>query len=231
MSESRCEQCIVRQFNALRALSKSDLQSVSEAKQLQKVSKGEALFEQGKRLKGIYCMRSGVTKLSRLSVSGKDQIVKIASRGEVLGRRSILNDQPSTLRAEALDDTEVCYIPFETVDKILKDNPDFAVELLRHMAHELDQADEVIVSMSQLSARQRMAKILLFLFQFGVDQDGFLKIALSRDDMASMAGIATESLIRILSSFKKERLIDSKGRRLKILEPKALKMIEEDMDS
>jgi CRP-like cAMP-binding protein len=231
MSENRCEQCVVRQFNALRALSKQDLLTISEAKQMHKIKKGELLFEQGSRLKGVYCVRSGMTKLSKISVTGKDQIVKLASKGEVLGQRSILNNEPSTLTAKALGDAEVCFIPIDALTSILHKNSDFSVELLRHMAHELDQADEVILSMSQLTARQRMAKILLFLYQLGCDSEGYFTVLLSREELASMTGIATESLIRLLSSFKKEGLIETKGRKIRILNSAELQNIEQDMDS
>lgn len=80
----RCEQCIVRQFNAMRAMTKEELKRISDAKLLKRIDKGDPLFKEGERLGGVYCMRSGVSKLSKLSVNGKDQIVKIASKGRFL---------------------------------------------------------------------------------------------------------------------------------------------------
>ena len=221
----RCEQCIVRQFNAMRAMTKEELKRISDAKLLKRIDKGDPLFKEGERLGGVYCMRSGVSKLSKLSVNGKDQIVKIASKGEVLGQRSILNKEPSGLSAVAVKDVEVCFIPSEAIDDVINHNPDFAVELLRHMAHELNEADDVILNMSQYSVKQRLARILLFLEQFGTDEEGFLSIMLSRDDLASMAGTATESAIRLLSEFKKTELIATSGRKIRILEAQGLQRI------
>jgi CRP-like cAMP-binding protein len=218
----RCEHCIVRQFNAMRAMTKAELKKVSDAKELKQIQKGKPLFTEGERLGGVYCIRSGVSKLSKLSLNGKDQIVKIASKGEVLGQRSLLNKEPSSLSAVALKDVEVCFIPMEAIDGVLANNPDFSVELLRHMAHELNEADDVILNMSQYTVKQRLARILLFLDQYGKDQEGYFSLQLSRDDIASMAGTATESAIRLLSSFKKEGLIKTRGRKIGILDSKGL---------
>lgn len=83
--ESKCESCIIRQFNSLRAMNKDELKKVSDSKISKKIKKGEAIFEEGEKLDGVFCIRKGVSKLSKLSANGKDQIVKLASKGEVMG--------------------------------------------------------------------------------------------------------------------------------------------------
>lgn len=221
--ESRCENCIVRKFNALRAMSKEELKAVSDSKVSRTVKKGEVIFEEGEKLGGIYCVRNGVSKLAKLSPNGKDQIVKLASKGEVLGQRSVVAEEQSNLSATAVNDMEVCFVPKEVIMGSLHHNPDFTYEVLRHMAHDLREADDVIVNMSQKTVKQRIAEALLYMKnRFGEDSEGYLSLVLSREDIANVVGTATESCIRILSDFRKEGLIKTSGKRMAIEEERKL---------
>lgn len=224
--ENRCENCIVRKFNALRALSKEELKAVSDSKVSRTVKKGEVIFGEGEKLGGIYCVRNGVSKLAKLSPNGKDQIVKLASKGEVLGQRSVVAEEQSNLSATAVNDMEVCFVPKEVIITSLHQNPDFTYEVLRHMTHDLREADDVIVNMSQKTVKQRIAEALLYLKnRFGEDAEGYLTLILSREDIANVVGTATESCIRILSDFRKEGLIKTSGKRMAVVDSRKLQDI------
>ena len=221
--ETRCENCIVRQFNSLRAMSKEELKKVSDSKISKKIKKGETLFEEGDKLNGIYCVRGGVSKLAKLSPNGKDQIVKLAAKGEVIGQRSVIAEEQVNLSATAVSDMEVCFIPKEGIVNTLHTNPNFSLEVLRHMAHDLKEADDVIVNMSQKTVKQRIAEAFLYLKNnFGEDADGFLAITLSREDIANVVGTATESCIRIISEFRKKGLLKTSGKKIGIADQKKL---------
>lgn len=226
--ESRCENCIVRQFNALRAMNKEELKAVSDSKITKTIKKGEALFGEGDKLDGVFCVRDGVSKLSKLSSNGKDQIVKLVSKGEVMGQRSVIAEETTNLSAVAVSDMQVCFIPKESIVNTLNTNPNFTVEVLRHMAHDLKQADDVIVNMSQKTVKQRVAEAFLYLKQnFGEDNDGFLILTLSREDIANVVGTATESCIRIISEFKKKGWLKTSGKKIGVVnERKLLDLIE-----
>ena len=227
MEESRCENCIIRQFNSLRAMSKEELKKVSDSKVTKSVKKGEPLFEEGERLNGVFCVRNGVSKMSKLSPNGKDQIVKLATKGEVMGQRSVIAQESTNLSAVAVSDMEVCFIPKESINDTLHKNPNFTLEVLRHMAHDLKEADDVIVNMSQKTVKQRIAEAFLYLQNFGVDDEGFFKVTLSREDISNVVGTATESAIRIISEFKKKGLIISSGKRLGIKDERKLRELAE----
>lgn len=221
--ETRCENCIVRKFNALRAMNKEELKRVSDSKVSKTIKKGEAIFEEGEKLDGVYCVRAGVSKLSKLSANGKDQIVKLASKGEVIGQRSVVAEESVNLSAVAVNDMEVCFIPKEGIVNTLHTNPNFTLEVLRHMAHDLKEADDVIVNMSQKTVKQRIGEAFLYLKNnFGEDEEGFLKLTLSREDISNVVGTATESCIRIISEFKKKGFIKASGKKIAILDQKAL---------
>ncbi|WP_034046083.1 Crp/Fnr family transcriptional regulator [Wocania ichthyoenteri] len=223
----KCEQCIVKQFNSLKALTKDELVRISSCKTSMIIKKGDVIFEEGETLNGVYCVKDGICKLSKLSANGKDQIVKMVVKGQLLGQRSLISDESSNLQAVALNDMEVCFIPKSEIINDLQSNSKFSFEVLKEMAHDLKEADDVIVNMAQKSVRQRLAEALVYIHDsFGTNPDGTLSILLSREDFANIVGTATESAIRVLSQFKKEGLIATVGKQIKIENIDALKRVE-----
>ena len=215
--ESRCENCIIRQLNALKALNKNDLKRISDTKVSKTIKKGDFIFEEGEKLNGVFCVRDGVSKLSKMSDNGKDQIVKIATKGEVLGQRSVITDESTNLSAIALNDMQVCFIPKNELSQSINTNPEFTKELLLQMASELKIADNIIVNMAQKNVRQRIVELLLYLENtFSVDFDGYIGMIFTREDIAGIVGTAKEACIRALSKLKKEGFISTEGKRIKL---------------
>ena len=224
---SKCESCIIRQFNSLKSLSREELMRISACKTSKVVKKGEVIFEEGESLKGVYCVREGVCKLTKLSANGKDQIVRLVVKGELLGQRSLVGSETTNLSAVALKDMEVCFIPKEEIINDLQKSRDFSIDMLQHMASDLRESDNIIVDMAQKSVKQRMAETLIHLNEkFGVNEEGMLDITLSREDYANLVGTATESAIRILSEFKREGLIATSGKQIMIKDLNALERVE-----
>lgn len=224
--ENRCEHCIIRQLNALKTLDKKTLKTISDSKQTKTLKKGEAIFKEGELLNGVFCVRNGVSKLSKLSTDGKNQIVKLATKGEVLGQRSVISHETTNLSAVALDDMEVCFIPKNHFEDNINTNPEFTKQLLLHMAKDLKSADNLIVNISNKTVKQRIAEAIIYLYtNFGLDNDGYISVVLSRADIADVVGTATEACIRTLSSLKKENLISLKGKQIKIENIKGLETI------
>jgi len=214
---SKCEQCIVKQLNSLKALSKDELLRVSKCKTSKTIKKGEVIFEEGEILNGVYCVKDGICKLTKLSANGKDQIVKMVVKGDLLGQRAIVTDERSNLQAIALNDMEVCFIPKSEILIDLHKNPEFTFDVLKEMASNLKEADDIIVNMAQKSVKQRLAETLIYIHtNFGTNPDGSLNVVLSREDFANIVGTATESAIRVLSQFKKEGFISTSGKQIKI---------------
>ncbi|AUS06075.1 Crp/Fnr family transcriptional regulator [Pseudotamlana carrageenivorans] len=223
----KCEQCIIKQFNSLKALTKDELVRISSCKTSRSIKKGEVIFEEGEVLNGVYCIKDGICKLSKLSENGKDQIVKMVVKGQLLGQRSLISEESSNLQATALNDMEVCFIPKSEIFADLQKNPKFSFEVLKDMAHDLRDSDDIIVNMAQKSVRQRLAETLLYIHEnFGTNPDDTLSILLSREDYAGIVGTATESAIRVLSQFKKEGLIESVGKYIKIIDFAGLERVE-----
>jgi len=222
----KCEQCIVREFSAIKALKKDELLRIADCKTSYTVKKGETVFNEGDALNGIYCIKDGVCKLSKLSDNGKDQIVKLAKKGELLGQRSLISEESTNLSAVAIEDMQVCFIPKHEILKFFSENNQFSLNMMKSVCGDLKDADDNMVNLAQKTVKQRLAETLLKLeTDFGIHEDGSLKIQLSREEIAGMIGTATESCIRLLSEFSKEDWISLRGKKITITNKKELQKI------
>ena len=225
---SKCEQCIVREFSSLKALSKDELLKISDCKTSHTIKKGDVIFEEGENVNGIFCIKDGICKLTKLSANGKDHIVKLVSKGELLGQRSMISDEPVNLSAVALEDMEVCFIPKTEVMGFFDKNNQFSMNVMRSICGDLKDADDHMVNLAQKTVKERLAETLLYLSDtFGKNEDNSLKVQLSRDELASMIGTATESCIRLLSDFKKLDLIELNGKKIILKDISKLKKMAE----
>ncbi len=225
---SKCEQCIIRQLNSLNELTRDELLRVSACKTSEIIKKGTLIFDEGSHINGVYCIKEGVAKVSKMSSNGKDQILKLVKKGDIIGERSLVSNEASNLKAIAINDMELCFIPKEEIVRDLKKNSNFSMKVLQDLSDSLKNSDNAMVDMAQKTVKQRLAETLLYLNKnFRDENTGLLDISLSRDDIANMIGTATESAIRLLSELKKQNVISLKGKEIKILDATALKKIAE----
>lgn len=225
---SKCEQCIVREFSSLKALNKEELVKMANCKSSKIVKKGELIFEEGETVNGVFCVKDGVCKMTKLSANGKDQIVKLAIKGELLGQRSLISDEPANLSAVALEDMQVCFIPKSEILGFFNENNQFSMNVMKTICGDLKEADDLMVNMAQKTVKQRLAYTLLYLEEtFGINDDKTLKLQLSREEIASIIGTATESCIRLLSEFNKLKLIELVGKKISIIDKSKLKKMAE----
>ena len=222
----KCEQCIVREFSAIKALNKDELLKIADCKTSYTVKKGETVFDEGDALNGIYCIKDGICKLSKLSDNGKDQIVKLVKKGELLGQRSLISEESTNLSAVAVEDMQVCFIPKQEILQFFNENNQFSLNMMKSVCGDLKDADDNMVNLAQKTVKQRLAEVLIKLeTDFGKHEDGTLKIQLSREEIAGMIGTATESCIRLLSEFNKVGWISLQGKKITITNKKELQRI------
>jgi CRP-like cAMP-binding protein len=132
------------------------------------------------------------------------------------------------LSATALEDMEVCFIPKSEIMSFFDSNNQFSMNVMKTICGDLKEADDIMVNLAQKSVKERLAITLLYLEDtFGKNEDNSLKIQLSRDELASMIGTATESCIRLLSDFNKLDLIELNGKKIILKNVGKLKKIGE----
>lgn len=226
--ESKCSLCIVKKMGVLHQLNKEELKHLSQVKEDLSFKKGDAIFEEGKTISGIYCLKDGKCKLSRLTGNGKEQIVRFIKGGDLVGYRSLFNDEPVTLTASALEDMEACFIPKEEIMHLVSINNKFAMGMLKEVCHVLKITNDSLAKMAQKSVKERLADTLLALEEtFGTTTEGAIDLKLTRDELASYIGTATESAIRLISELKKEGIITIKGKMITIKDKELLIHISE----
>lgn len=219
-----CQLCQNRDNGAFRELSAETLDTVSRLKTCASFKKAQVMLHEGARPQGVYCIHKGKLKFYRLGSEGKEQIVRFATDGDLVGYRSILSDEPIGASVTALEDTFACYIPKSSFFEVIEQNPKFSLNLLHISCHELGEAGKMITSLAQKTVRQRLAEIFLVLrATFGEDDEGYLDLKLTREEIANMVGTATESAIRLISELRSDGTITTAGRRVKIEDANALR--------
>ncbi|SFW41403.1 Crp/Fnr family transcriptional regulator [Chitinophaga sancti] len=198
---------------------KCNLEEIDAAKVCSTYKKGEVVFQEGTYPFGIYCVNTGKIKLSHSGDDGREQIVRLAKPGDIIGYKALLSAERYTASAIALDDSSVCFIPKDLFMSILQKDANLSFEMMRIIASELRKAETKITHLAQKPVRERLAETLLFIKEtYGVEQDGTtLNVRLSREEIANLVGTATESAIRLLSEFKKDGLIELQGKKIRLL--------------
>ena len=228
MNMSNCRQCIIKRFNGLKTLTNEELERISDHKTSLVIKKGENLMTEGNAINGLYCIKDGKGKLTKLNTNGKEQIIKFIKGGDILGHRSILSEDLVGLNAIALEDMHVCFIPKGDILDTIKENTQFSLNLMKNISQQLNDANTSISQMAQKPVKDRLAETLLYLEEiFGVDNEKCIDVVLTREEIANTIGTATESAIRLLSNLKKDGVIDLLGKRIKIINKIALKNISE----
>ena len=215
-----CELCGVHNISFLHHCTDEQILKINKSKTCSRSEKGEHLFFEDKIPLGIYCISSGVVKLVKTNNDGKEQILRFAKAGDFLGYRALIADEPFVASAICLEDTICCFIPQKIFMELLSENPGIAKDLLKSLSHELGVVEERIQSLAQKSVRERLAETLLFLhdtFNQQGNDDAVIHITLPREDIANIVGTATETVIRLLSEFKADKLIELQGKRIRLL--------------
>ncbi|PHR69419.1 MAG: Crp/Fnr family transcriptional regulator [Lutibacter sp.] len=218
-----CQQCIIKELNSLKTLNNEELLSITDCKTTLSFKRGDVIFGESENINGVFCIRQGVCKISKMGINGKDQIINFIGKGNLLGQRSVIADEATNLKATSMTDMDVCFIPKKEIINNLTNNSKFSLSVLKNMSNALKETDNHIVDLAQKPVKIRMAETLLYIYDnFGVDDDGMLSVILTRDDYANIVGTATESAIRILSQFKKDGLITTEGKKIKIIDQQGL---------
>lgn len=226
-----CSTCGSRNKSVFCGLHGDQLDNIDSNKGCDFYKKGEAIFKEGGYARGLFCVNKGKIKLSKMGPSGKEQIIRFATAGDVMGYNSMLSKSKLSSTAIALEDAAVCFIPSNDFFELIKSEPDFSLRMLELTAKNWNEASRLITDMAQKTTKQRLAEMLLWLKEtFGLDEDNCIDVKLSREEIANMVGTATEAVIRLLGELKKEKLISLDGKRIKLLDIHGLVMLAELID-
>lgn len=223
-SES-CRLCHSFEAGIFSELSDQDLELLKQSKIKNRYKRKQIIFYENNPIVGLYCIQSGKVKLYKTSEKGKQQILKIAQAGHVLGHSALFADTPHMATAEAIEDSEICFLDKNRFLSILQANPSVALKVLGQLSRDLNRSEGQVLDLAYKSARVRFAEFLLTLKQsFGVYDNGVyrLQIILTREELAQAVGVTTETAVRLLSEFRAEGLIEIEKKSITLLDSKKL---------
>ncbi len=218
--------CMDEHNSVFRHLTSEEKEKVYTESTCSEYARGTTIYREGQRINGFYCLQKGIVKIYKTGIDGKEQIIRFAKKGDIIAFRSVLSAELACTTSEVIEDSILCYIPGETLFQLIKDNGNFSLDLLQLVCKELEEANSYITDIAQKTVRERLAEILIHLYDtFGMNDENILNISLTREELANIVGTATESVIRLLSEFKADKLIELYGRKIKIIDIKNLKKI------
>jgi CRP-like cAMP-binding protein len=216
-----CATCQHRIHSILRDVEDVALDHLDSTKACYLYKKGQVIFSEGIPPSGLYCLHTGKVKIYKTGDEGREKIVRLARSGDVIGYRALLTGGPSTVSAAALEESLVCCIPQDTFYKLLRSNGTLSMRIIELLTAELGKAEDQIVHIAQRPVKERLAEALLLLKETYGTEDGdasALNVRLSRDELAGIVGTAIETLVRTLAEFKREQLISTEKRKIRLLD-------------
>ncbi|MBU0764163.1 MAG: Crp/Fnr family transcriptional regulator [Bacteroidetes bacterium] len=192
---------------------------LSNRKNCVSYSKGETIYKEGCWPTGIYCLCKGLVKIFKTGINGKEQILRFIIPGDIFGLKTFISDQPySSSSASILEDSHVCFINKCDILSIIKKYPDIYEDIIVQFCKLLEEVETNLLSLAQKCGKKRLAEALLSIHNAYNNNCTSCDILISREDLANIVGTSCETIIRLLSKFKEEKLIKIKGRRITLID-------------
>ncbi|NBC83870.1 MAG: cyclic nucleotide-binding domain-containing protein [Bacteroidetes bacterium] len=225
--ELNCEHCIDHQKSIFNNLSREEKQILQENYQCRFYGKGDIIFREGDRPMGLLSLASGMVKVFKTGVGGREQIVRMAKPVGFIGYRALFAEENHTTTAVALEDSKVCIFQKDSLLKVMQCNFNVSFGILKAFATELGFTINRTVTLTQKHIRGRLAESLIFLKDtYGYEADNqTIKVYLTREDIANLSCMTSSNAIRTLSIFAGEGVIKLDGKRIKILSENKLEKI------
>jgi DNA-binding response OmpR family regulator/DNA-binding transcriptional ArsR family regulator len=185
----------------------TDLNALIAGRKIRQIKKGQILYYDGDQPLGLYLVLDGSIKTAKRSEDGRELMTGLFRTDDYLGVSALLLEQAFTETAEALEDSAVCMLQKDSVLSLLNRYPDVGSQFIKILSNDIRDKEEQLLALAYHSVRKRLSNVLIRL----TTQGQLTEFKISRDELASMAGIASETVSRTLTDFKEEGLIDKKG--------------------
>jgi CRP-like cAMP-binding protein/CheY-like chemotaxis protein len=196
-----------------------ELKKLSQEREIKTYKKKEFIYQEGSYPRGIYFVNKGKIKTFKTHELGKEFITGLYKEGDFFGYLALMEDSKYTDSAEGLDESEICFIPKEDFFALIFKNGEVSKKFMKMLSGNLSEKEEQLVKLAYNSVRKRVAEALVTLHnRYKKEEEKNFSMSISREDLANLAGTATESTIRTLSDFKDEKLIDIKGGSIALLD-------------
>lgn len=198
------------------------LEGLSSDRKTREYAKKAEIFRKGDLPNYLYFVERGKVKTYKTNEDGKELIIGLHSEGDFFGYEALIDNSEYKLSAAAIEPTELALVPKKDFYNLLYANRDVANKFIEILSNRVEEKEESLLHLAYNSVRQRTAEALLTLWEkYGKQTE----MNVSRDDLAHMVGTATESVIRVLSDFKDEKVIDIRSGKLVVLSEDRLQQI------
>ncbi|WP_258099913.1 response regulator [Marinoscillum pacificum] len=204
------------------AKSYAELEDLENTSKTRNFKKKDILYRQGDFASYAYKIKTGKVKIYQINQDGKEFIIDILTEGQFLGENALIQDTDRTEFAQALEDTEVIMIPRKEFQDLIFQNREVSGKFIKMLSKNLLEKESSLMEMAYDTVRKRTADALMKLYGTYSESTGATKFEVSRADLASMVGTATESVIRMLSEFKKDGYIKIEGSTIHVLDAEKL---------
>ncbi|MEM9887876.1 MAG: response regulator [Bacteroidota bacterium] len=194
------------------AKGRAEFEQLSDQQEIRRFNKKDVIFQESDLPRRLFYIQSGKVKLIKTNDEGKEYILSILEPNDFFGHIALLKGEEYTESAVVMEKAEIVFVPKDDFLLLLYGNRDFSAHFIRLLANNMIEQEEKLLSLAYSSIRKRVAEALLHLYQQRGDE-----IQILRDDLASMVGTAKESVIRTLTEFRKEEIIDIKNGIITIL--------------
>ncbi|MEH0153567.1 Crp/Fnr family transcriptional regulator [Limibacter armeniacum] len=188
-----------------------------------KCRKGQTFILEGSPVYGLYFIRSGKVKVSVMGYQGKEQILRFAGNGDVVGHRGYGAGEVYKINATTMEDSTICHVPNQVLNLFFESNNTLAYNLMRFYSEELDRSETKVRNLAQMNVKEKVIDTLLHINRKFGQRHGFIDLEMSRKEIADYAGTTDEQVIRIISALKKEALLTAKGKKIGIPNVELLK--------
>jgi CRP/FNR family transcriptional regulator len=226
-----CSHCNLREICLPVGLTKTELDHIDRqlVAQRLRVKHGEALHRAGDTFQAVYAVRIGFFKITRMTADGREQVTGFHMCGELLGLDGIENGMHEA-EAVALEDSQVCVIPFPDLERLSLELPGLQQQLHRIMSREIARKESVMLLLGSRHAEARLAAFLLNLTH-RLEARGYsgsaLVLRMTRQEIGSYLGLTLETISRTFSKFQADGLLSVRGRQLHIVDPEGLREVME----
>jgi len=200
-----------------------ELEKLSIDKKIRPYKKKENLYHEGDYPNGLYFIHKGKIKTYKINEDGKELITNLYQEGEFLGFKAILEDENYKEAAAAMEFTEVVKIPRQDFLSLIFSSKEVSKSFIKLLTNNLSEKEDELLNLAYNNVRKRVADALILLEDKYKTDSGEFSMAISRDDLASIVGTSTESVIRTISEFKEENLLSVKGSNITILNSDGLR--------
>jgi len=203
------------------------VEKFTQGRKVRTYDKKEYIYREGEFPRGIYYVNSGKIKVIKINEAGKEFITNLLAKGDFFGYTALLEERDYKESAQALDNSEVIFIPRDEFNTLVYNNREVAKKFLQLLTKNVSEHQYRLLDLAYSSVRKRVAKALLQLQgRYREDNSEKFSMAITREDLANIVGTATESLIRTLSDLKEEKLIDIHDGKIYLVNEEKLKMMK-----